>query len=163
MSGDTDESRMDGYTPAFRARWHLTGLTTAFADGAQPTIDPALCGAAEFPTDFARLTDHWTRCLDAASVINARYFEDWNRAGGVLTVIAPATRDAALSELRGVWMTLVRNYVAETLDRDRLPWDCPFCGEHVSPEGWGTGDRDGDRCPSCMCILWMNDGETDWL
>lgn len=160
----TDTEAWDtGYTPAFRARSYLTGLTTVFADGTRPTLDAARCGGDTFPIDFARLTDQWNKCLDAAKVINSRYYDDWNRQGGVLTVIAPATRDAALSELRTVWNTLVRNYVAETLDRDRLPWDCPFCGTHVDPEGWHSGEIDADRCPSCMCILWMNDRETDWL
>lgn len=150
------------YTPAFHARVYLTGLTTVFAEGSRPELDAARCGGTEFPEQFARLQGQWGKCLDAASTINSRYYEDWNRAGGALTVIAPATRETALSELRIVWNTLARNYVQETLDRDRIAWDCPFCGTHVDPEGWHSDEIDADRCPECMCILWMNDNETDW-
>ena len=148
-----------GYTPAYRARCYLTSLTTAFADGTRPELDSAQCAGGEFPAEFARLESQWRSCLDAAQVINARYTEDWNRAGGALTVIAPAVRDAALSELRVVWNGLCRNYVQETLDRDRMPWDCPFCGQHVGPDE----RTDDDRCPECMCVLAVNDGGTDWL
>ncbi|EIC62296.1 hypothetical protein [Mycobacteroides abscessus] len=144
--------------PDTEACSYLTGLSSAFADGTRPTIDAARCGGDTFPVDFARLTDQWNKCLDAAKVINSRYYDDWNRQGGVLTVIAPATRDAALSELRAVWMTLVRNYVADTLDANRAAWDCPFCGVPVPREHvW-----DADRCPSCMTILSSNDAGTDW-
>lgn len=159
----TDTELFAEYTPAYRARTYLTGLTAAFADGTRPELDSARCGAGEFPAEFARLATSWTRCLDAAQVINDRYYEDWNAAGGPLTVIAPAVRDKALSELRVVWMAVCRTYVAETLDRDRIPFDCPFCGVHVDPEGWHSDEIDADRCPNCMCILWMNDTETDWL
>lgn len=76
--------------------------------------------------------------------------------GGGFLVIAPAVRETALSELRGVWMTLCRNYVQETLDRDRIPFDCPFCGVHVSRDGVTDDDR-------CLCVLAVNDGGTDWL
>lgn len=110
MTTDTE------YTPAYRARAYLASLATAFADGTRPTLDAAECGADDFPAEFARLESQWRSCLDAAQVINDRYQEDLNRAGGALTVIAPAVRDAALSELRGVWMTLCRNYFQETLD-----------------------------------------------
>lgn len=99
-------------------REYLDGLTAAFADGTRPTLDAAQCAAAEFPAEFARLESQWRSCLHAAQVINARYTEDWSSQCGALTVIAPAVRDAALSELRDVWMTLCRNYVQETLDRD---------------------------------------------
>lgn len=147
------------YTPAFRAKNYLTGLTTVFADGTRPTLDSARCSGTEFPEPFARLTAQWGKCLDAAQVINERYYEDWNRAGGVLTVIAPATRDTALSELRIVWNTLARTYITETLDRDRIAWDCPFCGTHV---GVDACTEDG-RCPECCCVLNTNDNESDWL
>lgn len=147
------------YTPAFRARCYLTGLTSSFADGTRPDLDANRCDGDTFPAEFARLASQWARCLDAAATINSRYYKDWNRAGGVLTVIAPATRDAALAELRGVWNTLCRNYISETLDRDRLPFDCPFCGTHVSRD---ERTEDG-RCPACMCVINMDDRGTDWL
>lgn len=146
------------HTPAFRARAYLTGLTSHFADGTRPTLDGTRCDGDTFPEPFARLTEQWGKCLDAAATINDRYYTDWNRASGVLTVIAPATRDAALAELRGVWNTLCRNYISETLDRDRIPWDCPFCGDHVSRE-----ERVDGRCPECMCVINISDGGTDWL
>lgn len=113
----TETADTDTYTPAHQARAYLTSLTTAFADGTRPTLDAAQVAADEFPEHFARLSSQWELCLDAAQVINDRYQEDWNRQGGALTVIAPAVRDAALSELRVVWNTLCRNYVQDTLDR----------------------------------------------
>lgn len=159
----TDPAALDDgspYTPAYHARVYLEGLAAAFAEGARPVLDAQVLGAAEFPTEFARLAAQWEQCLDAARTVNRRYYADWNASGGgVLTVIAPATRDAALAELRGVWKVLCRNYVETTLDRDRLPFDCRFCGVHVSPEDvW-----DGDRCPHCFCALWLNGDETDWV
>lgn len=159
MARDTDTQ----YTPAYRARSYLHGFTAAFADGTRPTMDPARSGGAEFPEQFARLQAQWTKCLDAAQTINQRYYDDWNAAGGPLTVIAPAVHDTALSELRIVWNTLVRSYISETLDCDRIAWDCPFCGVHVDPKGWHSDEVDADRCGNCMCILSMNDYETDWL
>lgn len=160
MPNVTEPANWDAeYTCAFRAKVYLTGLTVAFTDDTRPDLDPARCGADEFPGEFSRLVSQWGKCLDAAKVINSRYYDDWNQSGGPLTVIAPATRDTALSELRVVWNTLVRSYIQDTLDRDRMPWDCVFCGVPVSPDGV----VDEDRCPSCMCILVMNDGETDWL
>ncbi|MGC7260147.1 hypothetical protein RBA10_22425, partial [Mycobacteroides abscessus subsp. abscessus] len=71
------------YTPAFRAKNYLTGLTVTFSDGTRPDIDAARCHGDTFPAEFARLQGQWERCLDAASTINQRYYEDWNRAGGV--------------------------------------------------------------------------------
>lgn len=145
------------YTPAFRAKNYLTGLTVTFSDGTRPELDSAMCGGTEFPAEFARLAMRWHECLHAASTINARYYDDWNRAGGALTVIAPATRETALSELRIVWNTLCRNYVTETLDADRRPWDCIFCGVPVPRDG-----RFDHRCPECMCVLNINAAGTDW-
>jgi len=148
-----------GYTPAYRARNYLTDRMAAFVDDTVDlTLDANQCGGDTFPEHFARLQSQWAKCVDAAEVIHARFDTDWNRAGGPLTVIAPAVRDAALSELRIVWNTLARNYVAETLDIDRLPFDCIFCGTHVP-----RGGRFDHRCPECMCVLNLNDDETDWL
>lgn len=145
------------YTPAFRAKNYLTGLTVAFADGTRPTIDPSRCGGAEFPAEFARLQGQWGKCLDAAQVINERYYEDWNRAGGALTVIAPAVREVALDELAAVWNTLVDNYISGTLDKNRKPFDCIFCGVPVPHDG-----RFDHRCPNCCCVLNVNAAGTDW-
>ena len=157
----TDQMDTD-YTPAFRASCYLSSLTVVFSDGTRPELDAARCGADEFPVEFARLESQWDKCLNAAATINERYYEDWNRQGGVLTVIAPKVRECALSELKSVWNVVCDTYIAETLNRERRVWDCPFCGKPVDPEGWYSTDIDSDRCPECMCILWMNDQETDW-
>ncbi|MCB1257110.1 MAG: hypothetical protein KDB26_08405 [Microthrixaceae bacterium] len=146
-------------TEAYTARKYLSGLTSAFSDGTHPSIDRDLLRADEHPEGFARLVSGWNNCIHAASTINSRYYEDWNRARGALTVIAPRVREASLSELRIVWMTLCRNYIQATLDRDRIAWDCVRCGEHVSLEE----TIDFDRCPYCEVLLTTDDSRTDWL
>lgn len=148
---------MADYTPSYLASCYLGGLASAFADGTRPELDPTLCHAEQFPAEFARLRGQWTKCLDAAAIINSRYQDDWNRAGGPLTVIAPAVRECALDALAEVWEALVQNYIGETLDADRAPWDCPFCGVQVPRD-----TRFDHRCPSCMCVLNPNTAGTGW-
>lgn len=158
MSTPEPEAWDTEYTPAYRARAYLTGLTVAFSDGTRPDLDGNLCDGDTFPEPFARLTARWYECLHAATLINERYRTDLD-TGGALTCIASAVRETALRELGGVWESLVDNYISETLDRDRLPFDCPFCGTHVSRD---ERTEDG-RCPACMCVINMDDRGTDWL
>ncbi|BBY56190.1 hypothetical protein H7J07_19130 [Mycobacterium koreense] len=159
-----DEAWDSAYTPACRARHHLSGLMGAFAeDNGMVGPDPEVCRAAEYPEPYEVLVRGWRRCLDAARTINARYRADWEQGGGPLTVIAPAVRETALDELVSVWEVLSRRYISVTLDANRNQWDCPYCGAFVDPAEWSLGGVvDDDRCPECYCILWMNDGETDW-
>lgn len=152
------------YTAAFHARSHLHRLSQAFADGNRTVEpDPEVCRAEEHLDEFTKLVRQWHRCQDAAHVINSRYRQDWDH-GGALTVIAPKVREVSLAELTSVWNSLCATYIRDTLDADRKPWDCTFCGESVDPEPWYADDDDfdDDRCPNCMCILQMNRAGTDW-
>ena len=153
-----DDAEATEYTPGYHARNYLSGLRTAFADDTRPEIDPDRIGAADHPAEFATLRDSWHRILDAAETVNERYYSDWDIAGGPLTVIAPAVRRTALQELGSVWDAVCEKYISETLEIDRDPWDCPFCGEHV-----GADDVvDHDRCPNCLCVLWTRDSGRGW-
>lgn len=144
------------YTPGCHARWHLETLARDFTDDTAAP-DPETCHATEFPEPFAVLVRGWNRCVDAARIINNRYRQDWEH-GGAVTVIAPRVREASLRELADVWHTLARKYIAETLDANRQPFDCTFCGTNMPPSVVG----DEARCGHCCCVLWMNSSETDW-
>lgn len=158
LTDDLDENWDADYTEGYRLRCYLEDFTAAFADGTHPELDRDRCGADTYPEKFARLVSAWNNCLCAANTINARYYEDWNRHAGALTVIAADVRDAALSSLAELWKSLCEQYISETVEADRQPWDCPFCGEDVPR----AVVFDIDRCPDCMCILILRDDEEGW-
>ncbi|MBS9532606.1 hypothetical protein KIH27_03285 [Mycobacterium sp. M1] len=147
------------YTAGYHAGCHLEALTPAFAD---PTViaspDPLPCHADEHPAEFAALLQEWGQCLNAASVIASRYRAD-STPSSPMAVIAEAVRDAGVRALERAWKAVCDRYVAQTLDRERQPWDCLFCGVPVDPAGWRASEH---RCGECMCILSMNPAETDW-
>lgn len=99
-------------------RNHLIGLSTAFAEGNREAVPSRnVCDYDHQHSEaFTRLCCGWVRCQEAATTINRRYYADWNRAGGALTVIAPAVRDVALTELASVWASVVETYLSEVTD-----------------------------------------------
>ncbi|TXH21885.1 MAG: hypothetical protein E6R06_18785 [Mycobacterium sp.] len=163
MSTDLDATFAEAvYTAGFRARCHLGDLPVAFSDSTHIAApDPVLCHADEHPEQFAALMDSWNRCLNAASVIQSRHDADMEK-GGIIAAVAGEGRDGSMRALTAAWKGMYDNYIAATLDSQRKPWDCLFCGEPVDPEQWGGNYVDADRCPNCYCILWMNRDETDW-
>jgi hypothetical protein len=96
-------------------RDHLIGLSTAFAEGNREVVpNRNICDHDHRHNEaFTRLCCGWVRCQEAATTINRRYSADWNRAGGALTVIAPAVREVALRELASVWTSVVETYLSE--------------------------------------------------
>lgn len=99
-------------------RNHLLGLSGAFAEGNREAVPSRnVCdGTGQNNEAFTRLCCGWVRCQEAATTINQRYYSDWNRAGGALTVIAPAVREVALNELASVWASVVETYLEEVAD-----------------------------------------------
>lgn len=99
-------------------RDHLIGLSTAFAEGNREAVPSRnICDYDHQHSEaFTRLCCGWIRCQEAATTINRRYYADWQRAGGALTVIAPAVREVALRELGDVWAAVVETYLAEVAD-----------------------------------------------
>lgn len=165
MTTDTDLDKVyadAGYTDGFRARCDMGDLTVALTEGNRTaTPDPIICHADEHPEQFAELLRVWKRSLDIAETLNTRCREDIE-AGTLPARVAKQGRAASLRELSKVWKGMYDSYIAATLDADRKPWDCLFCGSPVDPAKWGGNAVDADRCPSCMCILWMRRDETDW-
>ncbi|MGV0624540.1 hypothetical protein [Mycolicibacter minnesotensis] len=96
-------------------RDHLLGLSGAFAEGNREAVPSRnICdGTGQHSEAFTRLCFGWVNCQTAAGVINQRYYSDWQRAGGALTVIAPAVRETALTELSSVWASVVETYLGE--------------------------------------------------
>jgi hypothetical protein len=99
-------------------RSHLLGLSIAFAEGNRAAVpNRNICDYDhQHNAAFTRLCCGWVRCQEAATTINRRYSADWNRAGGALTVIAPAVRETALTELASVWAAVVETYLGEVAD-----------------------------------------------
>jgi hypothetical protein len=147
MSAELDDIFAEaGYTPGFRARCHLDDLPVAFAEGNRNVApDSLLCHAAEFPDPFAELLRVWKRSLDIAETLNTRCRED-AEAGILPARVAEQGRDAALHELGKAWKAVCDTYIAVTLDANRKPWDCLFCGAPVDAEQWGGNEVDADRC-----------------
>lgn len=99
-------------------RDHLLGLSTAFSEGNREVVpNRNICDANHQHSEaFTRLCCGWIRCQEAATTINRRYYSDWNRAGGALTVIAPAVRETAINELADVWASVVGTFIAEVTE-----------------------------------------------
>jgi hypothetical protein len=145
------------YTPGFRARCHLAGLH--LNEKGEP--DPGICAADEYPDEWVKLIREHAHIQDAARVVENRYQQDTNH-GGAVTAVAGHIRDAGRTALTELWESVCEKYIWDTLEKNRAPWDCPFCGTDVPEDSLDYGVVDGDRCPECMCILRERDDEKGW-
>ena len=93
------------------ARNHLVQMGSALRYNTEPALDPVRAVGVTHPARFDLLTQSWTKCLDGARLIRARYDEDWNAGAGPLAVIAPQVRDFAIAELGRTWQHLVDAYI----------------------------------------------------
>lgn len=157
MSATSDEEEWDSdYTEGCKLRIHLGDMARVLYE-AYPPLDAEKCRATVYPEGFSNLVTSWNNCVAASRTIHQRYQED-SAQGGVLAEIAAEMRDRALWGLKEAWEIVSAQYVSETLEVDRQPWDCPYCGVPVPTEHvWDDG-----RCPSCMVILEVRPDKQGW-
>lgn len=91
-------------------RDYLLQAGLALRYGTRPVIDPVRAGGVEHPHRFALLTQSWTRCVDTAMTVHARYAED---RLSPLSACAAQVRDIALAGLARTWALLVDAYLAD--------------------------------------------------
>jgi hypothetical protein len=154
----TNDDRYPAHlTPGCRALYHLLDLCPEKPDGSGEP-DPGICAADTYPDEWVKLVRELHHIRDAAAVIESRYQQDVSH-GGALTTIAERVRDEGSSALEKLWESACGKYIAATLEANRQPWDCPYCGADAPPE---PEVFEVDRCPECLSTLWFTDDEDGW-
>lgn len=91
-------------------RDYLIRIGSALRYGTRTALDPVRTLGVNHPHRFALLSQSWTRCVDTAMTVHARYAED---RLSPLSACAAQVRDIALRGLAETWALLVDAYLAD--------------------------------------------------